>query len=155
MDKPVADCLVVAFGVVVGNKGAGVLEVVESFEGNAHRAVHTVRFASRVYALHAFQKKSHHGIPTDKHDIELATERLARGGTDRLVDAAGRRGDDDGPRQAHVHAFVRQRLRGPAGPTRVRELVAGRKGVTEKAMFGGLAFLLDGKMFCGVLGASS
>jgi hypothetical protein len=36
--------------------------------------------------------------------------------------------------------------------TRVRELVAGRRGVTEKAMFGGLAFLLDGKMFCGVLG---
>jgi TfoX/Sxy family transcriptional regulator of competence genes len=36
--------------------------------------------------------------------------------------------------------------------TRVREHVARRKGVTEKAMFGGLAFLLDGKMFCGVLG---
>jgi len=36
--------------------------------------------------------------------------------------------------------------------TRARNLVAGRKGVTEKAMFGGLAFLLDGKMFCGVLG---
>jgi len=31
--------------------------------------------------------------------------------------------------------------------TRVRKLAAGRKGVTEKAMFGGLAFLLDGKMF--------
>jgi hypothetical protein len=40
----------------------------------------------------------------------------------------------------------------PMLATRVRKLVAGRKGVTEKAMFGGLAFLLDGKMFCGVLG---
>jgi TfoX/Sxy family transcriptional regulator of competence genes len=40
----------------------------------------------------------------------------------------------------------------PSLATRIRELVAGRKGVTEKAMFGGLAFLLDGKMFCGVLG---
>jgi TfoX/Sxy family transcriptional regulator of competence genes len=40
----------------------------------------------------------------------------------------------------------------PRLATRVRELVAGREGVTEKAMFGGLAFLLDGKMFCGVLG---
>jgi hypothetical protein len=40
----------------------------------------------------------------------------------------------------------------PTLAIRVRELVAGRKGVTEKAMFGGLAFLLDGKMFCGVLG---
>jgi hypothetical protein len=37
--------------------------------------------------------------------------------------------------------------------TRVRDAVAGRRGVTEQAMFGGLAFLLDGKMFCGVLGS--
>ena len=35
---------------------------------------------------------------------------------------------------------------------RVRDLVYGRAGVREKAMFGGLAFLLDGRMFCGVLG---
>jgi hypothetical protein len=40
----------------------------------------------------------------------------------------------------------------PSLAARIRELVAGREGVTEKAMFGGLAFLLDGKMFCGVLG---
>jgi phage-related protein len=53
-----------------------VLEVVESFEGNAYRAVYTVRFASGVYALHAFQKKSHRGIATDKHDLELVTNRL-------------------------------------------------------------------------------
>jgi hypothetical protein len=35
---------------------------------------------------------------------------------------------------------------------RLRRLLAGHKGVTEKAMFGGLAFLKDGKMFCGVSG---
>lgn len=35
---------------------------------------------------------------------------------------------------------------------RVRKAVANRKRVTEKRMFGGLAFLLDGRMFCGVLG---
>jgi TfoX/Sxy family transcriptional regulator of competence genes len=35
--------------------------------------------------------------------------------------------------------------------TRVRETLAGRRGVVEKKMFGGLAFLLDGKMCCGVL----
>jgi len=33
---------------------------------------------------------------------------------------------------------------------RIRRVVAGRHGVTEKRMFGGLAFLLDGKMFCGI-----
>jgi hypothetical protein len=33
---------------------------------------------------------------------------------------------------------------------RVRGLMKGRKGVTEKEMFGGLAFLRDTKMFVGV-----
>jgi hypothetical protein len=32
-----------------------------------------------------------------------------------------------------------------------RGLLARRKGITEKKMFGGLAFMLRGKMFCGVL----
>ena len=34
---------------------------------------------------------------------------------------------------------------------RVRKLLAPRKGLTEKKMFGGLAFLLSGRMCCGVL----
>ncbi len=34
---------------------------------------------------------------------------------------------------------------------RVRRAVARRAGVTERKMFGGLAFLLEGKMFCGIL----
>ena len=59
-----------------GFKGAGVLEVVEALEGNAYRAVYAVRFASGVYALHAFQKKSHRGIATDRCDIELVEKRL-------------------------------------------------------------------------------
>jgi TfoX/Sxy family transcriptional regulator of competence genes len=33
---------------------------------------------------------------------------------------------------------------------RIRRAVGPRPGVTEKKMFGGLAFLLDGKMFCGI-----
>jgi len=33
---------------------------------------------------------------------------------------------------------------------RVRRAVAGKRRITEKKMFGGVAFLLDGKMFCGV-----
>ena len=34
---------------------------------------------------------------------------------------------------------------------RIRGLVAARKGAAEKEMFGGLAFLRDGKMFVGVV----
>jgi hypothetical protein len=37
----------------------------------------------------------------------------------------------------------------PALADRIRRAVAARKGVTEKQMFGGLAFLLGGKTFCG------
>lgn len=59
-----------------GFAGAGVLEVVEDHDGDTFRAVYTVRFASAVYVLHAFQKKSKSGIATPKADIELARQRL-------------------------------------------------------------------------------
>jgi TfoX/Sxy family transcriptional regulator of competence genes len=35
---------------------------------------------------------------------------------------------------------------------RVREALQGRPGITERRMFGGLAFLVDGKMFVGISG---
>lgn len=34
---------------------------------------------------------------------------------------------------------------------RIRKVLKGKRGVTEKAMFGGLAFLLNGKMFVGIV----
>jgi TfoX/Sxy family transcriptional regulator of competence genes len=34
---------------------------------------------------------------------------------------------------------------------RVRSILDGRTGVEERKMFGGLAFLLDGRMFCGIV----
>lgn len=37
---------------------------------------------------------------------------------------------------------------------RVREIVGDRRGVKEKRMFGGLAFLHNGYMFCGIVGDS-
>jgi phage-related protein len=57
-------------------EGAGVLEVVEAFEGNAYRVVYTVRFVKAVYVLHCFQKKSPSGIRTAKTDIDLVHQRL-------------------------------------------------------------------------------
>lgn len=59
-------------------EGPGVLEVVEQYDGNAYRAVYTVRFAGVIYVLHAFQKKSPAGIKTAKSDIDLVHERLKR-----------------------------------------------------------------------------
>jgi phage-related protein len=59
-----------------GFKGAGILEVVDDFDGDTYRAVYTVRFESAVYVLHVFQKKSKSGIATPKQDIELVEQRL-------------------------------------------------------------------------------
>ena len=59
-----------------GFRGAGVLEVVDDFDGDTYRAIYTVRFESAVYVLHVFQKKSKSGIATPKQDIELVEKRL-------------------------------------------------------------------------------
>jgi phage-related protein len=59
-----------------GFKGAGVLEVVDDFDGDTYRAVYTVKMEGVVYALHAFQKKSKTGKATDKTDLEMIIRRL-------------------------------------------------------------------------------
>ena len=56
--------------------GPGVMEVVEDYRGDAYRAVYTVRFTQAIYVLHAFQKKSTHGIATSQRDRELIKRRL-------------------------------------------------------------------------------
>ena len=56
--------------------GSGVLEIVESHDGNAYRAVYTVRFEKAWCVLHAFQKKSPSGIRTAKRDVDLVEQRL-------------------------------------------------------------------------------
>ena len=52
------------------------LELIEDHRGDTYRAVYTVRFATRVYVLHVFQKKSKRGIATPQRDIELIRARL-------------------------------------------------------------------------------
>lgn len=68
-----------------GFGGAGVLEVVEDHDGATYRAVYTVRFATAVYVLHVFQKKSKRGIATPKTNIDLIKKRLR----DATEDAKG------------------------------------------------------------------
>ena len=57
-------------------EGSSVFEVVESHEGNAYRAVYTVRFALAAYVLHVFQKKSTRGGKTSARDVDLIHQRL-------------------------------------------------------------------------------
>jgi phage-related protein len=59
-----------------GFNGAGVLEVMEDFDGDTYRAVYTVKLAGVVYVLHCFQKKSKTGIATPKATIDLIRQRL-------------------------------------------------------------------------------
>jgi len=66
-----------------GFGSAGVLEVVEDWQGDAYRAVYTVRFAEKVVVLHVFQKKSTRGIATPKAALNLIRNRLKL--TERLV----------------------------------------------------------------------
>lgn len=61
-----------------GYGGAGVLELVEDFEGDTYRAVYTVKFTDAIYVLHVFQKKSKKGIKTPQKDLDLIKERLRR-----------------------------------------------------------------------------
>ncbi len=59
-----------------GFTGAGVLEVVDDYDGDTYRAVYTVRLSEAIYVLHAFKKKSTKGIKTTTRDIELIKTRL-------------------------------------------------------------------------------
>jgi len=56
--------------------GPGVLEDVESHDGNAYRAVYTVRFEKAVYVLHAFPEEVSVRDRTAKRDVDLVAERL-------------------------------------------------------------------------------
>jgi phage-related protein len=59
-----------------GFKGAGVLEIIDDFQGDTYRAVYTVKFEYAIYVLHVFQKKSKSGIATPKQDVKLIQKRL-------------------------------------------------------------------------------
>ena len=59
-----------------GFGGAGVLEIIADHVGDTFRAVYTVKFATTVYVLHAFQKKSKVGIKTPTEELELIRQRL-------------------------------------------------------------------------------
>jgi phage-related protein len=57
--------------------GGGVLEVIENDEGGTFRGVYTVKFAQRIYVLHAFQKKSKQGIKTPTNHLDLIKKRIS------------------------------------------------------------------------------
>jgi len=55
--------------------GSGVFEIALRYATDAYRVVLAVQIGSKIYVLHAFQKKSKKGIETPKQDVELIKKR--------------------------------------------------------------------------------
>jgi len=58
--------------------GSGVFEIALPFRGNAFRLVYAVQLGDDLWVVHAFLKKSTHGIKTPRHEINLIKDRLKR-----------------------------------------------------------------------------
>ena len=58
--------------------GTAVFEIALPHRGNAFRVVYAVQLGDDIWVIHAFQKKSTHGIKTPKHEIDLIQDRLKR-----------------------------------------------------------------------------
>ncbi len=58
--------------------GSGIFEIALRHRGDAFRVVYAVRLGADLWVVHAFQKKSTHGIKTPKHEIDLIRDRLKR-----------------------------------------------------------------------------
>jgi phage-related protein len=56
--------------------GAGLYEIALPFRGDAFRVIYAVRIGADLWVIHAFQKKSKHGIRTPEHEIDLIGDRL-------------------------------------------------------------------------------
>jgi phage-related protein len=61
-------------------KNLGIRELIADSGEGTYRLVYAVQLRAGVYVLHAFQKKSTHGIATPQHelDVVLSRYRLAR-----------------------------------------------------------------------------
>lgn len=58
--------------------GSGVFEIALPFRGDAFRVVYAVQLGDDIWVLHAFQKKSTHGVKTPQSEIDVVKSRLKR-----------------------------------------------------------------------------
>lgn len=58
--------------------GPGVFEIALAFKNDAFRVVYAVQLGDEIWVIHAFQKKSTHGIKTPTREIDLIKDRLKR-----------------------------------------------------------------------------
>jgi len=55
---------------------AGLMEIVDDFEGSTYRAVYAARLPGAVYVLNVFKKKATRGSATPRREIALIKQRL-------------------------------------------------------------------------------
>ena len=65
-------------------EGAGVFEIAID-DGDAYRAVYSIRYKEAMYVLHAFQKKSTQGLKTPAREVETVRRRLRDAAADYEV----------------------------------------------------------------------
>jgi len=56
--------------------GKGTFEIAFTYQGEAYRVVYNVAVGADVWVVHAFHKKSTHGIKTPQRDIDVIKRRL-------------------------------------------------------------------------------
>jgi len=56
--------------------GSGIFEIALAYKGNAFRVVYAVQLGADLWVIHAFRKKSTHGIRTPRHELDLIGQRL-------------------------------------------------------------------------------
>ena len=57
--------------------GSGVVEIALRHSSGAYRVVLALQLGTRIYVLHAFQKKSKRGVETPRRGVELIRQRYA------------------------------------------------------------------------------
>ena len=55
---------------------SGVMEIVSDYRTGTYRTIYAIKLGTRLYVLHAFQKKSKRGIATPKKEIDIIRTRL-------------------------------------------------------------------------------
>jgi len=54
----------------------GVMEMVSDYQTDTYRTIYAVKLGTKLYVLHAFQKKSKRGIATPKKEMDVIRRRL-------------------------------------------------------------------------------
>ncbi len=58
--------------------GSGVFEIALPLRGDAYRVIYALQMAEETWVVHAFQKKSTHGIKTPQREVDLIKDRLKK-----------------------------------------------------------------------------